>query len=688
MTFLKTATSRWFSSLQKRLIGALSLIVLVTIILQFVSQNEAFSLRRESEALVHASANAENAGQFAEAVADMRIASNRGLVSTDIAVTSDIMTDAAITIGEKLGKLRAGGMELYAVPGASSAFSDLDQHIDDVLKTQSSPIRNPDRIARIEERNAAMGKVAHAIAERARDRRDAAQKRLIASIARWQLLVAATGLATILVVSLVLFDLIRNILPALRHMHRSLQRLADGDLDLEIGSFRLRELQALSGPLETFRQNARAVKNLAFTDAATGLPNRRAFEDQVGRWLTRDKADRYVCMLVDIDRFKHINDDYGHAAGDELVRLIAMRMEALLGEDGLVARVGGDEFAVCTSLCDPQSGAAIASLIVEQMRAPLSLGEYSVAVTVSAGFVEVESSPLSSIDTVMRSADMALYASKKNGRNCATAFEADMAEERAIDRALEQDLEKAFEGDQLRMVYQPIHGIEDATGEVEALVRWRHPGIGEVPPSTFIPAAERSGLMVRLGEWIIWRALGDLAAWPDMHMSINLSPLQLQHDGFSAFLLDCCREHDISPRRLFLEVTESLSIERNTRALLTLNLLRTMGFRIALDDFGTGYSSLSMVKSFKFDRMKLDRSLVMDLGQDPASAAVLEAAVTMARHVGAEVVAEGISEEHLIDATRNAGCTHLQGYFYSKPIEAAEVPGYFQGYAGPAANAA
>ena len=208
-------------------------------------------------------------------------------------------------------------------------------------------------------------------------------------------------------------------------------------------------------------------------------------------------------------------------------------------------------------------------------------------------------------------------------------------------------------------------------------MRWHHPDLGEVPPSTFIPAAERSGQMVRLGEWIIRRALADFAHWPGMTMSLNLSPLQLQHDGFSAFLLDACSRHGIAPQRLFLEVTESLSIERNTRALLTLNLLRNLGFRIALDDFGTGYSSLSMVKSFKFDRMKLDRSLVMDLGQDPASMAVLEAAVTMARHVGAEVVAEGISEEHLIGATLDAGCTHLQGYYYSKPIEADDVPAYF-----------
>jgi predicted signal transduction protein with EAL and GGDEF domain len=363
-------------------------------------------------------------------------------------------------------------------------------------------------------------------------------------------------------------------------------------------------------------------------------------------------------------------------------------MARSVGEDCFVARVGGDEFALCARLPEQRTAIALASALVESMREPFSLGEYSVGTTVSIGVIEAQAAEAPEIDAVLKNADMALYASKKNGRNCATAFSARMAEERAVDRALEKDLEAAFDEQQLRMVYQPIHSVDDGTREVEALVRWKHPVLGDVPPSAFIPAAERSGLMVRLGEWIIRRALRDFANWPDMYLSINLSPLQLQQDGFSAFLLECCGQHNIAPQRLFLEVTESLSIERNTRALLTLNLLRNMGFRIALDDFGTGYSSLSMVKSFKFDRMKLDRSLVMDLGQDPASVAVLEAAVTMARHVGAEVVAEGISDAHLIGATRNAGCTHLQGYFYSRPIEAGDVLGYFEGIEGGKADAA
>lgn len=678
MSNTNSGFARFFASLETRLVGALCLIAALSVLLQVVTQREAFALRKESDGLIAVSALAENADQFAEAVGKLRMATNRGLVASNATSTSDELTDSAIAIGDQLAKLRSSGAALSDLPEASNPFADLDRHVSAILEVQAGGAGGKHLIARIESRNNAMGRLADALVLRIHANREAAQKRLIASIERWQMLVFGTGLVTILVVLLVLFDILRNILPAIRRMHGYLQGLADGDLDLEIGAFKLKELKALSGPLETFRKNAKAVKNLAFSDAATGLPNRRAFQEDVGRLLAAGEDRRFACMLIDIDRFKHINDDYGHAAGDELVRLIGLRMKAILGPDGIIARVGGDEFALCLPLQLERDGLDLANRLVDAAREPFSLGEYAVAITVSLGVVDIAGAPEVEIDETLRNADMALYASKKNGRNCATAFSPSMAEERAIDRALEKDLESAFEKQQLRMVYQPIHSVHGNTREVEALVRWRHPELGDVPPSTFIPAAERSGLMVRLGEWIIQRALNDFARWPDMDMSINLSPLQLQHDGFSAFLVDCCARYGVDPRRLFLEVTESLSIERNTRALLTLNMLRNLGFRIALDDFGTGYSSLSMVKSFKFDRMKLDRSLVMDLGQDPASVAVLEAAVTMARHVGAEVVAEGISDAHLIGATKSAGCTHLQGYFYSRPIEADDVCGYFE----------
>ncbi|OYW44315.1 MAG: GGDEF-domain containing protein [Sphingomonadales bacterium 32-68-7] len=464
-------------------------------------------------------------------------------------------------------------------------------------------------------------------------------------------------------------------------MHGMLRRLADGDLDFEVEKFRLRELEDLSRPLEIFRRNAQAVQNLALTDPSTGMPNRRAFLERTGARLADAAAKggpRHLLMLVDVDRFKHVNDDFGHAAGDRVVKLIGERMTETLGPGALVARLGGDEFALCLPLDGEADGSAVASRLVAAIRPPFDLGTYAIAVTISVGTVEAAPADAVAIEELLHRADLALYAAKNGGRNRALGFAPELEEDRELDRALERDLARALLGGQLRMVYQPILPLHEADPEVEALIRWEHPELGDISPARFIPAAERSGLMVQLGNWIIERTLSDLTRWPGIALSINLSPLQLQQDGFVPFLLDRCRHHAISPRRVILEVTESLSIENNSRALLTLELLRNAGFRIALDDFGTGYSSLSMLKTFKFDRLKIDRSLIDDLASDSSAQAVFEAAVTMALRIGAQVVAEGISDEKLIAPVLAAGCTHLQGFHCSRPIEADAVAAHFK----------
>ncbi|MFA7604471.1 MAG: EAL domain-containing protein [Novosphingobium sp.] len=670
-----------FGSLEKRLIGALLLIVACTGALQVVSQDRAFRLRAESDALRAAATHAEHAEQLVKVVGEFRLATHLYLTPesrVDRARARDEMTDIAIRIGEQLNGLRMSGMALYGLPRDMAVLDGIDQHVAAIAEIGGNPASGRAERDLIDLRNAQMASLAGAIEARARSDRDEVYDRLSRSSRDWQRLVIATGVITIGFVLLILLDLLCNILPALRRMHQTLRRLAEGDLDLEIEAFRLRELQALSGPLETFRRNAKAVQNLAFTDPSTGLPNRRAFVERASERLagTGEDGPTFLVMLADIDRFKHVNDDYGHAVGDRLVQLIGARMLAHLGPDAIVARTGGDEFALCAAL--PEGAAAtFGTDLVGAMRAPFDLGDYTVAVSISLGLVEAHGGE-ADINVLINRADLALYAAKNGGRNRAARFTSDLAEERELSRALERDLALAFDEGQLRMVYQPIHPFERGENEVEALVRWSHPLLGEISPARFIPAAERSGLMVQLGYWIIQRALSDLARWPELSMSINLSPLQLQQEGFVGFLMETCRQHSILPHRVFLEVTESLSIERNTRALMTLNLLRNAGFRIALDDFGTGYSSLCMMKTFKFDRLKLDRSLITDLGKDSTSQAVFDAAVTMALRIGAEVVAEGISEEQLVDPVRSAGCTHVQGYHYSRPIEADAVEGYYR----------
>lgn len=679
---LKAGLGALFGSLEKRLLGAVLLIVACTCALQVISQDRAYKLRVESEALRETAANAEHAEQLVKSIAQFRLVSHRYLSPeshADAARADDELTDVAIRIGEQVNGLRASGMDLYGLRGDIAVLSDIDRHLATIAAVRGNPRAGRAERVAIDERNAQMAALAAAIEAKASTDRDDAYAQLSRSSYNWQALVIGTGAVTIGFALLILFDLLRNILPALRRMHVALRRLAAGDLDVEVGDFRLRELKALSGSLETFRRNAQAVQNLAFTDPSTGLPNRRAFVERTAARLAAGGGTTHIVMLGDIDRFKHVNDDYGHAVGDRLVQLIGARMGDVLGPGAVVARTGGDEFAICVPLAAGQAAATLGADLVAAMRAPFDLDDYTVAVSVSIGLVEVQhAGPEPDVNALINQADLALYASKHAGRNRATRFTAELEEERALSRALERDLALALDAGQIRMVYQPIHPIGGGENEVEALVRWHHPQLGDISPARFIPAAERSGLMVQLGYWIVQRALTDLARWPELSMSINLSPLQLQQEGFVGFLMDCCRKHGITPHRVFLEVTESLSIERNTRALMTLNLLRNAGFRIALDDFGTGYSSLCMMKTFKFDRLKLDRSLITDLRKDPTSQAVFDAAVTMALRIGAEVVAEGISEEGLVDPVRSAGCTHVQGYHYSRPIEAEAVDLYYQ----------
>lgn len=364
------------------------------------------------------------------------------------------------------------------------------------------------------------------------------------------------------------------------------------------------------------------------------------------------------------------------------MKLVGQRMCGVLGSEALIARIGGDEFAILAYGSREARAEDVSNALVEAVREPFDIDSFAIAVTVSLGYIEVPDDTFA-IERLLNRADLALYASKRGGRNMSTGYSETLSEEQNLDRTLEHDLARALGSGELRMVYQPIYLSESEAREIEALVRREHPELGAISPARFIPAAERSGAMPRLGAWIIERSLSDLSRWPGLSMSINLSPLQLQQEGFIAFMLEACRRNDIRPRRVILEVTETVSIERNTRALLTLELLRNAGFRIALDDFGTGYSSLCMMKTFRFDRLKLDRSLVTDIGKDDTSRAVFDAAVQLARQIGAEVVAEGVSEEALVETARLAGCTHLQGFHLSLPVEAQAINDIFAGTASP-----
>ncbi|WP_240530261.1 sensor domain-containing phosphodiesterase [Novosphingobium sp. PC22D] len=578
------------------------------------------------------------------------------------------LTDTAMDIEEVVNALRLDGLGAIDPARHDQVFQDLDRVVEGFVSQRNTSSSNSSA-RRLDE----MLNAATALSDESQARRDQAIARLEGSAQRWNRQVAIFALVLLALALAIHFDISRNILPALRRMHGSLKRLAEGDLDVPIERFKLVELRDLARSLETFRRNALAVQDLAFADPSTDLPNRRAFVQIAPRLLmNRDHDAPAFIALIDIDRFKYINDDFGHESSDRLVRLLGERMREALGEDALLARIGGDEFAIYCATQDQAPPGIVCDALTRAVRQPFELDGTAISITVSIGFAEIESAD-GDIEHILHRADLALYASKRNGRNRATRFNADLSQERDLDRALERDLAEALGGGQLRMVYQPIYPTTNAAQEIEALVRWRHPRLGEISPGRFIPAAERSGVMPELGAWIVDRALSDLSRWAGLAMSVNLSPIQLQQEGFVSFLLEACQKYRISPRRVILEVTETISIERNARALLTLELLRNAGFRIALDDFGTGYSSLCMMKNFKFDRLKLDRSLVIDIGEDETSRAVFDAAVQMARQIGAEVVAEGVSEEALVETALVAGCTHLQGFHLSQPVEAQTI---------------
>ena len=671
---------RAVTSLEYRLAGALALVLLLTVGLQVVSQQRAYDVSERGALLQQATSNAENGEQLAKAVAQFRLQSRIALAGR-AGATGDAadaaLIDNAVEIGEVVNAIRLSGSTDETVRSLLANFERIDRQVAAVREAAGQAETRDALATEIDRRNAELVDLAKQVEARFDNQNDAALESVAGSIRDWQFFITLAGIGTALLTLLVLVDLLKTILPALRRMHAHLRRLADGDLDGEVESFRLRELRDLSGALETFRRNALAVKNLAFTDASTGMPNRRAFIEGAEAELERAAAagENHAIIIADIDRFKHVNDDCGHSAGDRLVRLAGERIAAMLNDHAIVARIGGDEFAICCALRAGETAQALGSRLVEAMRPPFDMGDFNLALTMSLGIVET--SGQTEVTQLMNCADIALYASKNAGRNRASCFTAELEEDRQLDRLLERDMSDGIERGEFRMVYQPIHPVGSSEPEVEALIRWCHPELGEISPARFIPAAERSGQMVQLGNWIVEAALRDLTRWEDLAMSVNLSPIQLQQEGFAGFLLDCCRRNSILPQRLCLEVTETLSIERNPRALLTLEVLRQAGFRIALDDFGTGYSSLCLIKTFQFDRLKLDRSLINDLGRDATSRAVFEAAVTMALRIGAEVVAEGISEEDMIEPVRSAGCTHLQGYHYSRPIEAEQVAGYY-----------
>jgi diguanylate cyclase (GGDEF)-like protein len=426
-----------------------------------------------------------------------------------------------------------------------------------------------------------------------------------------------------------------------------------------------------------WQQAQEQISHMARHDALTNLPNRTLFREQLEKASRLAKrSDQLAVLCLDLDHFKEINDTLGHPIGDALLREVARRLGECVTEHDTVARLGGDEFAIVQfcSNCEPSVVSQLASLVVERIAAPYEIGGHQLVIGVSIG-ISLAPEDGKGPDELLQKADLALYRAKADGRGTYRFFETGMDARAQARRLLERDLRLALERDEFEVYYQPIR---DVVGEqvvaFEALARWNHSLRGLIAPNNFIPVAEETGLIVPLGDIVLRKACADAAGWPkDIAVAVNLSPVQFKNPNLVSSVKAALEASHLSADRLELEITESVLLQNSEATLAVLHELRGFGVRISLDDFGTGYSSLSYLRSFPFDKIKIDRSFVTDLATREDSMAIVRAVTGLGKSLGIVTTAEGVETDTQFDLLRQEGCTQAQGYLFSPPRPAADV---------------
>lgn len=423
------------------------------------------------------------------------------------------------------------------------------------------------------------------------------------------------------------------------------------------------------------------ILHMATHDALTALPNRSLLQDRLQRAIAhaRRHGGRVAVLFVDLDRFKTVNDSLGHSAGDALLREAARRIAGVLRAEDTVARQGGDEFiVVLTGLRDAEAAAGVARKVLDVLGLPYRIGEREVHVGASIGLALYPGDGADP-DTLLRNSDTAMYHAKEKGRGNYQFYSEEMNRQAAERLSLEGELRHALERGQLEMHYQPLVAV--AGGRVtatEALMRWRHPALGMVPPARFIPIAEDCGLIEGLGEWALRSACRQWVDWRGRgagvpRMVVNLSPRQLRRRDIVEHFAALLEEEAVPPEAIGLEITETAIMEDPDSAIGLLRDLKALGVELSLDDFGTGYSSLSYLKRFPIDKLKIDRSFVRDIADDENDAALVAAVIAMAHNLGVRVVAEGVESHRQLEFIRIRGCDEYQGYLYSRPLPGAEL---------------
>ncbi|MEH3118010.1 MAG: EAL domain-containing protein [Methylorubrum populi] len=442
----------------------------------------------------------------------------------------------------------------------------------------------------------------------------------------------------------------------------------------------------------TERWNAEArIAYMARHDAVTDLPNRVLLRERVEGAITLARHETgFAVLCLDLDNFKQVNDTLGHAVGDELLRAVAHRLKACLRAVDTVARLGGDEFAIIQAAVEgPEDAATLARRILDVVSAPYALTHHSVIVGVSIGIALAPGDGLES-ERLMQCADVALYRAKGDGRGVFRFFEAEMDARLQARRTLELDLRAAFEAKAFDLHYQPIYDLaQERICGFEALLRWTHPTRGRVSPAEFVPLAEEIGLIVPLGEWVLRRACREAAGWPDgLKVAVNVSAAQFISSGLIGTVNAALAESGLPARRLELEITESVLLVNGSATVAILHGLRGLGVRIAMDDFGTGYSSLSYLRSFPFDKMKVDQSFIRDLTVEQGSGFIVRAVISLASNLGMTTTAEGVETPEQLARLREEGCDEVQGYLFSPPVPASDLPDLLAIWNGRARRAA
>lgn len=428
----------------------------------------------------------------------------------------------------------------------------------------------------------------------------------------------------------------------------------------------------------TERQEARdRLAFLARHDILTQLPNRIEFRDRLDALLRRqrDQGGEFAILCLDLDEFKTVNDSLGHPIGDELLRQVADRLRDLCADRDLVVRLGGDEFAILTKLPILEKEVEdLAELVTWKLSQPFHIADHEIVIGVSIGISVAAGEDIAG-DDLFKQADLALYRAKEDGRNTHRFFQPDMGTAVNDRRELITDLRSAVSNRELELYFQPQYALDGyRISGFEALVRWKHPKRGMVPPGDFIPIAEDTGLILQVGEWVLNEACRIAAGWPeDLRVAVNLSPRQLRGHAFGPVLVRALSESGLQADRLELEVTETVLLTDSEEVLDALHQAKTLGVKVSMDDFGTGYSSLSYLRRFPFDKIKIDQSFVRSMAYSEESISIVKAVIELARNLDMTTTAEGVETRELLDMLAEIGCTDAQGYYLGRPMPLADA---------------